>query len=91
MASQPWLNTTTAEMDASHKAMKGKDTSQGVSSVTRIKAIDRNNDGMLSSDENAAAAQKTFDGMDANHDGQLSVDEMRVGYDEGTGNSPVEK
>lgn len=73
---------TTAEMDASHKAMmKGKDTSQDMSSAGKIKTMDTNNDVMLSAEEHAAGAKNIFDGMDNNHDGQLSEDEMRIGHD----------
>jgi Ca2+-binding EF-hand superfamily protein len=73
---------TTAEMDASNKAgTKGAYTAQSVSSATRIKAMDSNNDGMLTADEYAAYAKAQFDAMDSNHDDQLSEDELRIGYD----------
>ena len=68
----------TVEMDAYRKKMGNTDDT---SSATRIKAMDINNDGMVSSEEYAANSQKAFDAMDANHDGMLSEDEMRIGYD----------
>ena len=74
---------TTTEMDASRKdAMKGKTVAaQRVSSATAIKLMDANNDGMLSAEEHATAAEKEFNAMDTNHDDQLSMDEMRIGRD----------
>jgi hypothetical protein len=69
---------TTVEMDAYRKKMGSTDDT---SSATRIKAMDINNDGMVSAEEYAANSQKAFDAMDANHDGMLSEDEMRIGYD----------
>ncbi len=43
--------------------------------------MDINNDGTVSAEEHAKAAEKDFNAMDTNHDGQLTADEMRIGYD----------
>ena len=74
---------TVAEMDAWRKAqMKGKVLATlQPSSVTVIKSMDTNNDGMVSAEEYAAMAEKDFNAMDTNHDGQLSADEMRIAHD----------
>jgi Ca2+-binding EF-hand superfamily protein len=74
---------TVAEMDAARMAKLHLKTAVALipSSATIIKPMDSNNDGMVSSEEHAAAAEKDFNTMDANHDGQLSADEMRIGYD----------
>jgi Ca2+-binding EF-hand superfamily protein len=74
---------TAAEMDAARMAKLKIKTAATLqpASVTIIKAMDINNDGMVSAEEYAKAAEKDFNAMDTNHDGQLSADEMRIGYD----------
>ncbi|HEV2608558.1 MAG TPA: EF-hand domain-containing protein [Xanthomonadaceae bacterium] len=74
---------TVAEMDAARMAKLKIKTPVALlpASATIIKPMDSNNDGIVSAEEHATAAEKDFNAMDANHDGQLSADEMRVGYD----------
>lgn len=74
---------TVAEMDTARMAKLKIKTAVALlpASATIIKPMDSDNDGMVSSEEHARAAEKDFNTMDANHDGQLSADEMRIGYD----------
>lgn len=74
---------TVAEMDAARMAKLKIKTAIALipASATIIKPMDSNNDGMVSAEEHATAAEKDFNTMDANHDGQLSADEMRIGFD----------
>jgi hypothetical protein len=74
---------TVAEMDAWRKTQfKGKAPANlQPSSVTLIKSLDTNTDGMVSAEEYATAAEKDFNAMDTNHDGQLTADEMRIAHD----------
>jgi Ca2+-binding EF-hand superfamily protein len=74
---------TVAEMDAWRKAqIKGKAPANlQPSSVTLIKSLDSNNDGTVSAEEYATAAEKDFNAMDTNHDGKLTADEMRIAHD----------
>jgi len=48
--------------------------------AAKLKAIDTNNDGMISKAEAASHPHlaKNFDAIDTNHDGQLSVDELKA-------------
>lgn len=74
-----------AEMDAFKAQMgkdKGKQASKGeMSSAEKIKEIDTNNDGMLTSEEHAAGARRMFDRMDTNSDGYLVKSELEAGHD----------
>lgn len=74
---------TVAEMDAARMAKLKIKTAVALlpSSASLIKPMDSNNDGMVSAEEHAIAAEKDFNTMDANHDGQLGTDEMRIGFD----------
>ena len=71
---------TTAEMDARHAA-KG-DKAMKMSSADKIKAMDTDGDGKLSSAEHDAGAAKMFSDMDADKDGSISKAEMDKGHDE---------
>ena len=75
-------NVSAAEMDAHHQTRmsQGKST-MSMSSADKIKSKDTNGDGVLSSAENAAGAQRNFDAMDTNHDGNLSASEVKAGHD----------
>ena len=70
---------TTAEMDARHAA-KG-DKAMKMSSADKIKAMDTDGDGKLSSAEHDAGAAKMFTDMDGDKDGSLSKSEMDMGHD----------
>jgi Ca2+-binding EF-hand superfamily protein len=76
-------------MDAGHQRMKGAKAMPGkgmgdmkheMSSAEKIKTMDTDGDGMLSTSEHDAGAQKMFTDMDANHDGSLSRAEMEAGH-----------
>jgi Ca2+-binding EF-hand superfamily protein len=71
---------TVAEMDGYRKAMKEMDTNE-LSSATRIKAMDTNNDGKLSLEEVTANAQTKFKLMDTDDDGFLTLAELQIGHD----------
>lgn len=69
---------TAAEMDARHAA-KG-DKAMKMSSADKIKSMDTDGDGKLSSAEHDAGAAKMFSDMDADKDGSLSRAEMDKGH-----------
>lgn len=74
---------TATEMDA-HWAAKGagdKADRMKMSSADKIKAIDTDGDGRISSTEHAAGSAKMFAKMDANGDGKLTAAEMQAGHD----------
>ena len=73
------------EMDEAQKPLKGQDASHAatrreahkVSAAERIKAIDRDGDGLLSADEHAAGSQQTFATIDVDKDGYISAMELK--------------
>jgi Ca2+-binding EF-hand superfamily protein len=72
---------TSAEMDASHEKVTGAKAHKGsMNAVDKIKAIDTNNDGVLTAEEHAAGAKMMFDKMDTDKDGYLSKTEMEAGH-----------
>ena len=71
---------TSAEMDARHAA-KG-DMKMKMSSADKIKTMDTDGDGKLSSVEHDAGAAKMFMDMDADQDGSLSKAEMGKAHGE---------
>lgn len=83
-------SVTAAEMDAQWAAKKGKDGKMDgmhkmdgmkMSAADKIKEIDTDGDGRISSAEHAAGSQKMFGKMDANGDGMLTAAEMQAGRD----------
>jgi len=74
---------TAAEMTAAHKQMAGKKAEKGeMSSAEKIKKVDTNGDGVLTSDEHAAASRTMFDKMDTDHDGYLTKAELKAGHEQ---------
>ncbi len=73
---------TIAEMDAVHKNIPGKEPkSSDLSSVEKIKVVDKNGDGLLSAEEHAAGSKKMFSKMDTDRDGFLSRAELTAGHE----------
>jgi Ca2+-binding EF-hand superfamily protein len=73
---------TAAEMDAFHaKMMAGqKAKPMEMSAADKIKVMDTNGDGVLSSEEHAAGAKMMFDKMDTDKDGYLTKAELEAGH-----------
>ena len=73
---------TASEMDAAQHAMKsaGDDSKDAMSSAEKIRVIDTNGDGALSSDEHEAGSRSMFQKMDSDHDGALTVEEIASGH-----------
>ena len=69
---------TAAEMDAAHKGMPGHAGTHGMSSADKIKAIDSDQDGVITSSEHEKGSSSMFERMDANGDGNLSFEEMQA-------------
>ena len=73
---------TIAEMDAVHKNAPGKEPkSSDLSSVEKIKVVDKNGDGLLSAEEHAAGSRRMFSKMDIDRDGFLSRAELTAGHE----------
>jgi Ca2+-binding EF-hand superfamily protein len=72
---------TAAEMDAAHQAIAGGEAGKNeLSSAEKIKAVDQDRDGTLTTAEHAYGSRSMFDKMDVNHDGVLTPDEMAAGH-----------
>jgi Ca2+-binding EF-hand superfamily protein len=72
---------TSAEMEAGHEKVTGaKAHKGGMNAVDKIKAIDTNNDGVLTAEEHAAGAKTMFEKMDTDKDGYLSKSELAAGH-----------
>jgi len=73
---------TAAEMDAA-MALKGEKPGKGdKSSAEKIRVIDQNGDGKLTTAEHDAGTEKMFSKMDTNGDGALSKQECDAGMKE---------
>ena len=73
---------TIAEMDTIHKNIPGKQPKGSeLSSVEKIKAVDKNGDGLLSAEEHADGSRKMFSKMDTDRDGFLSRAELTAGHE----------
>jgi Ca2+-binding EF-hand superfamily protein len=72
---------TAAEMDAAQPQIKSsKPTAGELTSADKIKAVDQDQDGVLTRAEHAAATRIMFEKMDVNRDEALSADEMAAGH-----------
>jgi hypothetical protein len=73
---------TTAEMDAAYTTSKpGVGAAKVPSSADRIKTLDTDADGALSSVEHEAGSRTMFDTLDTNKDGSLSADEIKAAHE----------
>ena len=70
---------TAAEMDAV-QATVGNQRADGLTSAEKIKAIDRDHDGMLSLSEHVRGSRAMFARMDRNRNGALSPREFATGH-----------
>lgn len=71
------------EMTAAHKAVTGHASKKSdMPAHDKIKVVDANGDGKLTSAEHASAADMMFKKMDADQDGFLSKPEMAGGHAE---------
>ena len=72
---------TAAEMDAALEKVTGQKAKPGdMTSAQKIKVIDTNADGVLTSDEHAAGSRSMFDAMDTDKDGALTEAELSAGH-----------
>ena len=68
-------------MDAAHEKITGqKTTKSDLSSAEKIKVVDTNGDGVLTSAEHATGSKKMFDNMDTDKDGFVSKAELETGH-----------
>ena len=73
---------TAAEMTAAHQRVTGKKAQKTeLTAAEKIKMLDTDGDGVLTSEEHAAGARSMFDKMDADKDGYLSKSEFKSGHD----------
>ena len=71
-------SVTAAEMDASETALGAN---KRMASADKIKVVDSNGDGMISTDEHADASRSMFEMMDSDRDGDMSAAELKAGHD----------
>ena len=73
---------TAAEMTAAHPRVTGKKAQKSdMTAAEKIKMLDSDGDGVLTSEEHAAGARSMFDKMDADKDGYLTKAELKAGHD----------
>jgi Ca2+-binding EF-hand superfamily protein len=73
---------TAAEMTAAHQRITGKKAQKtGLTAAEKIKVLDTDGDGILTSEEHAAGARSMFEKMDTDQDGYLSKAELKAGRD----------
>ena len=73
---------TAAEMTAAHQRITGKKAQKTeLTAAEKIKVLDTDGDGVLTSEEHAAGARSMFDKMDTDKDGYLSKAEFKGGHD----------
>lgn len=72
---------TAAEMEAAYEKVNGKKASGiDLGAAEKIKAVDRDGDGVLTAVEHAAASKAMFRKMDTDGDATLSRDEWTAGH-----------
>jgi Ca2+-binding EF-hand superfamily protein len=73
-------DVTAAELEAAFTEVTGKKADGGeMSAADKIKAVDRDGDGVLTASEHDAASKDMFRKMDADRDGFLSREEWTAG------------
>jgi EF hand len=73
---------TAAEMDTAYTTSKpGVGAAKVPSSADKIKTLDTDADGALSSVEHEAGSRTMFDTLDTNKDGSLSADEIKAAHE----------
>jgi Ca2+-binding EF-hand superfamily protein len=70
---------TATEMDAAQSQV-GNRRADALSSAEKIRAVDRNGDGLLTIGEHVSGAKAMFARMDANRDGHLDRGEHHAGH-----------
>ena len=72
---------TAAEMTAAHQRITGrKATKSDMSASEKIKVVDTDRDGVLTSEEHAAGSRAMFEKMDTDKDGFLTQEELAAGH-----------
>ena len=72
---------TAAEMGAAHQRVTGKKATEAdLSAAEKIKVIDSDGDGVLTSQEHAAGSRAMFEKMDTDRDGFLTKMELAAGH-----------
>ena len=79
---------TAAEMDAAYVTSKpGVGAAKVESSAEKIKTLDTDGDGALSSIEHEASSRTMFDQLDADKDGSLTAAEVQAGHEAKAGST----
>ena len=72
---------TSSEMDAGHEQITGhKPGTSELSSEEKIRVVDTNVDGILTTEEHAAGSRRMFQKMDTDKNGVLSRAELATGH-----------
>lgn len=73
---------TAQEMDAAHERVTGAKAGPGeMSAAEKIKVIDADGDGVLTSAEHEAGSKKVFAQIDTDHDGFVTREELVAGFE----------
>ena len=73
---------TASEMDTSRRQMMGAHAPEPeMSSVEKIRKVDKDQDGELSAEEHFSASRKMFDEMDVDGDRVLTLAEVKAGHE----------